>query len=296
MKNVLIAGATGHLGSYLLGELKDYHNVLGLSKSGNIKDGALKIDLTNEYKTKSFAKSCQNFDVLIFLVGLAHSKGESKQYPIFRKMNVNTLKNLLSSLEKEKKLPSIIIYTSTISVYGEELRTNHYIENSKTNPKSPYGKTKLEAERYLLKYYHSASYILRLAPIYSSKFTLNLKRRSELWNFNYKVGNGNKKLSLCNIKNLKYAIDGIIERNVPQGIYNLADEKPYTFNNIIDLRKRKVVIRLPNFFVLFIFLIGKYFKNIFLKENSIKLLSNNIYPSNKIREYLKLPFNLTNLP
>tara|TARA_Y100000591_G_C21818579_1_gene692212 strand:+ start:296 stop:1186 length:891 start_codon:yes stop_codon:yes gene_type:complete len=295
LKNILIAGATGHLGSYLLGELKDYHNTLGLSKSGNTKDGALKIDLTNEYKTKSFAKSCQNFDVLIFLVGLAHSKGEFKQYPFFRKINVTTLKNLLSSLERQKKLPSIIIYTSTISVYGEELGTSHYIEDSKLNPKSPYGKTKSEAERYLLEYYQNSSYILRLAPIYSSKFTLNLKRRSELWNFNYKVGNGNKKLSLCNIKNLKYAIDGIIEGNVPKGIYNLSDEKPYTFNNIIDLRKKKVVIRLPNFFVLFTFFIGKYFKNVFLRENSIKLLSDNIYPSNKIREFLKLPFNITNL-
>jgi len=32
--------------------------------------------------------------------------------------------------------------------------------------------------------------------------------------------------------------------------------------------------------------------NIFLKENATKLISDNIFPSNKIRQYVELPYKL----
>ena len=44
-----------------------------------------------------------------------------------------------------------------------------------------------------------------------------------------------------------------------------------------------------------IYYYGKLFGNIFLHENTIKLLTDNIYPSTKIESFVELPFMLNDL-
>ena len=70
---------------------------------------------------------------------------------MFKSINYNTLSNLVVALEKKSKMPDKIIFASTISVYGEKLNIDVYHENSSLNPKSPYAKTKVMAEKYLRK-------------------------------------------------------------------------------------------------------------------------------------------------
>ena len=41
-----------------------------------------------------------------------------------------------------------------------------------------------------------------------------------------------------------------------------------------------------------LYVVGKMMNNIFLKENATKLISDNIFPSDKIREYIELPNTL----
>ena len=53
----------------------------------------------------------------------------------------------------EKKEPKQIIYASSISVYGEKINLDIYDENIKESPTTPYGITKLESEKFLLKKY-----------------------------------------------------------------------------------------------------------------------------------------------
>ena len=106
-----------------------------------------------------------NCDVLIFLVGLAHKKGNGKDINEFKKINKNTLVNLISEL-KENKLPLKIIYGSTVSVYVEKIDQEIYFEDSIKLPYSSYGITKLFAEEYLFKHFSSQSWILRFSPVY----------------------------------------------------------------------------------------------------------------------------------
>jgi hypothetical protein len=51
----------------------------------------------------------------------------------------------------------------------------------------------------------------------------------------------------------------------------------------------KWIIRIPAFLVKGLYYIGKMMNNIFLKENATKLISENVFPSDKIREYIDLP-------
>ena len=49
-------------------------------------------------------------NAFIFLVGLAHKKGKGKELGEFRRINNQTLVNLLSKLDEKNKLPERIIF------------------------------------------------------------------------------------------------------------------------------------------------------------------------------------------
>jgi len=196
MKNILLAGANGFIGSFLYNRLNKDYSITALDYSKElIKDNFFPLDLTKEEDVKTFAKKSPKCDALIFLVGLAHKKGKRQEFREFQSINKQTLVNLLSILEAKNKLPDKILFASTISVYGEKINQNVYNEDSDTKPFSPYAITKLEAEEYLLNNFSNQSWILRFAPVYASNFQLNINRRTKTSVGFYKVGSGSKKLS-----------------------------------------------------------------------------------------------------
>jgi len=284
--NILIAGNTGVIGSYLTDQLS-YNNCSTIDSDV--------LDLTSKQQSIDYAKKSIKYNVLIFLVGLAHSKGKNKNYNNFELINYSTLFNLLSSFNRHNKIPDKIIFASTISVYGEKVNNNIYDESIMPDPYSPYAKTKLLAEKYLIQNYGSQSWILRFAPVYSNKFKLNIDRRTKIGKLFYRVGNGSKKLSICNINNINSAIDGIINNLIPAGVYNISDNTSYNYNELLKWQGASFTIRVPKIIVQFLFYCGKLFRNIFLQENTIKLFTDNIYPNNKIRSFIKLPYVLNDL-
>ena len=294
--NFLIAGSTGYIGSKLYSQLSDIDYTCSIDyNSGKIEKNFTKLDLIDINQVNRYAENCVKFDVLIFLVGLAHKKGKGKELSQFRNINKQTLVNLLSILEEKNKLPDKIIFASTISVYGEKLNQTVYTEDSDKNPFSPYAVTKLESEEYLLKHYSDKSWILRFAPVYSSDFLLNINRRIRMRNRHYRVGKGVRKFSLCNIENIKTVIFEIINGNVPAGIYNLSDSKEYSYNELLKKQQAKWILPIPKFIIKMAYVFGKVTGNIFLKENAVKLLTDNVYPSNKIRSHVNFSATLNNI-
>jgi nucleoside-diphosphate-sugar epimerase len=164
LHNIILAGSNGFIGSHLYSQLEEHSVTLIDYGNGPAENFFINLDLTNINQVNDFADNCDHFDVLIFLVGLAHAKGKGKDLPEFKKINYQTLVNLLSALKSNNKLPNKIIFASTISVYGEKLHQNVYNEESDKNPFSPYAVTKLEAEQYLLDNFDEKSWILRFAP------------------------------------------------------------------------------------------------------------------------------------
>ena len=291
--SILLAGANGMIGSFLYNRFNKNYSITALDYSkGSIEDNFFSLDLTQEADVKTFAEKSPKCYALIFLVGLAHKKGKGQELDEFRRINKQTLVNLLSALEVQGKLPNKIIFASTISVYGEKLNQNIYNEDSEKNPFSPYAVTKLEAEEFLLEHYEKQSWILRFSPVYAPNFQLNINRRTKLGGRFYKVGRGTKKLSLCNLENIGCAIQGIIEDKVPAGIYNISDAKDYTYNDLLNYANGKWTLPIPRFLVKGLYIMGKMMNNIFLKENATKLISDNIFPSDKIRQYIELPYAL----
>ena len=103
---ILIAGGSGLIGSFLYQKLKKQVFVTSINDS-NYFGGKnfVNLDLTNKIETMNFSKVTDRFDILIFLVGLAHSKGKGKDLSKFKKINYQTLVNLLSALDSSSKIP-----------------------------------------------------------------------------------------------------------------------------------------------------------------------------------------------
>ena len=289
MLRLLIAGGNGHIGSYLSSCFKNDIDITSIDFTTNRpQKNSYFLDLTMLEQVKYFVDQHEKFNALIFLVGLAHEKGKGADLPIFTEVNYQTLINLLSSLKSAGKMPEKIIFSSTISVYGERKSHDVYVEESTKNPVSPYAVTKLMAEKYLLTNFKDRAWIMRLSPVYSSSFMLNISRRTKYRERFYKVGNGTAKLSLCNLNNIVGVIDGIFKDSVPNGVYNISDPIDYCYDDLIKIMGGKEIIRIPRALVKLSYLVGKLSGNIFLKENSVKLLTDNTFSSDKIGAFVNL--------
>lgn len=293
---ILLTGVNGFIGSNIYKELKSKHEVLGISRSKDSKicNQYISCDLTDRDKLKEVLKQHSDIDVIIHCAALAHNKGNDLSFDRFQKVNYGVTKDLIDLSNEYLNLKQFI-FLSTISVYGERMDKSVYVETDECYPKSPYAVAKKKSEEYIKENCKCDYYMLRLAPVYSDEFKLNIQRRTEMKGFNYIVGNGSNKLSLCNIKNIVDAVTNIINGNVDKNeIYNISDEKEYTFKNMLDVNNvSKFNLFIPKFAINILYRINKVtIKKQFIDENSIKLVSDNIYSSNKIRKNIELKYKL----
>ncbi|MGL5641852.1 MAG: NAD-dependent epimerase/dehydratase family protein, partial [Paraclostridium sp.] len=236
---ILITGVNGFIGSNIYNGLKDNHEILGISQSkkSNKCDNYICCDLTDKEKLEKVIKEHKDIDVIVHCAALAHNKGNDLSKEKFMKVNYEVTKYLVDLSNEYLKLKHFI-FLSTISVYGEKMDKDVYIESDECYPKSPYAVAKKKSEEYIEGNCRSSYYMLRLAPVYSDEFRLNIQRRTEMKGFNYIVGSGSNKLSLCNVKNIVVAVNQIIDGYViPNEIYNVSDNKVYSFKNMLDINK-----------------------------------------------------------
>lgn len=293
---ILITGVYGIVGSYLCEKLKNNHEIIGIGrkKEYNNCDKYYSCDITDKYALRKILSNNKDLDIIIHCAALAHNKGNDLSKERFMKVNYEATKHLLDLSNEILELKNFI-FISTISVYGESLEKSLYTEEDNCNPRSPYAVAKKMSEDYIKDNYNSNYTILRLAPVYSEKFKLNIERRSILNGIPYRVGNGKQRLSLCNIKNIYQAIKYIIQNsNVENNnIYNISDERVCDFNDLLSFIGRKPKIKIPIFFLKSFNIINKIIlKNQFINENTIKLISDNIYSSDKINRKIRMKYNI----
>ena len=285
--NLLIAGASGFIGSSLMEPLSKIGEIFTIGREKGKLKNHCKINFNNQEEIENYFSSAPKFDALVYFIGLAHNKGNKNNLDEHIFVNQTILERIIRSLKKHQNNNYLkIVFSSTISVYGEQYGKKIYDEDQLLAPCSPYAISKKSAEDFLLKYHKSNSWILRYAPVYSDKFMLNINRRTKVGNFFFKIGNGKSRLSLCNVQNIEISILSILKDKIPNGVYNISDYKIYNYNDLLNVQKVKNLIRIPTFLIYILYLISKVLKINSLKENSVKLLTDNIYPSSKLNEYI----------
>ncbi|MCK5097988.1 MAG: NAD-dependent epimerase/dehydratase family protein, partial [Desulfobacteraceae bacterium] len=233
------------------------------SKFVSVKGDITEIDLLD--------KLCKGYkpDIIIHCAGIAHQRFSSVNLDEYHLVNSYATENLAKAAIKAN--PDVyFMFLSSISVYGEDRIKGIVSENDVCNPSSDYAKSKLDAEKRLIKLYDAGLLkkldILRLAPVYDSEWALNLDRR--VFAFKklayIKFGSGEQEMSAVSRQNLvdfiKYRVNQAkdsTQDNSHYNIFNVCDHEPYKFTEIIRVFKRsehqpdRLVLCIPLVFVWF---------------------------------------------
>lgn len=147
---ILVTGATGMLGYDLCKVLAEKNNVVGLSRGKQIVRGGLpgldfvKADITDKKGLTDLILKYRP-DLIVHSAAIADVDFCELNPDVAFNVNTEGTKNVADAAEKTG---SYLIYISTDYVF-DGIKNSPYAEDDEPNPISVYGRSKLEAERYI---------------------------------------------------------------------------------------------------------------------------------------------------
>lgn len=264
---IQITGASGFVGKNLLKYL-----------AGNLEP----------VKVKDSQTFIVNADVVIHLAGLAHNKLGTISKEKYISVNTELTKRVYNSFLCSTATK--FIFLSSVKAISDDY-VGVITEQTPESPKTDYGLSKLSADRYILSRelpFGKSVYILRPSLITGPGVKGNLRR---LYNFSkspfsWVLSSINNKRSYCNILNLSFVIQELINRHdIEGGIYLIADDEPLSTPELINLFSNK---KNSNKFLLFISMVFikvglgfEYLINTTSNFKMLRTLSENYLISNK---------------
>jgi len=270
MKKILITGATGFIGSFLVEKAikSGFEVYAGIRLNSNIqifKDKQVKFLELDFANIKGLIQQLSQirFDFIIHNAGITQSLHKAEFY----KVNYQYTRNFIEALIETGNIPEKFIYTSSLAAFGPgNPNTNIPICNEDVpNPVTSYGKSKLMAEEYIKSISDFPYIILRPTAVYGPR-EKNLLTVFKTINMGLEPYLGFKKqhVSFIFIHDLVDVFFKIIESDVCKKEYFISDGNDYStedLNQLIRyyLRKRTFKIRIPLFLVrVFAFISGLF--------------------------------------
>lgn len=283
---IIITGATGFVGKNLTQYLTTKSDtVIPLS----IRNGDYQLDNTA--------------DAVIHLAGKAHDTKNTSDNNEYYRVNTDLTIALF-----DKFLQSDIkdfIFFSSVKAAADSVEGT-LTEDSKANPQTAYGKSKLKAETYLLsKQLPSNKRLIIIRPCMihgeGNKGNLNLLYQVVKYSVPWILAAYENRRSFISIDNLNYVIYEILNHpEIPSGIYNIADDKPMSTNALITLiaesiNKKPRLLKIPKFAISQMAKIGDKAHLPLNTERLQKLTESYVVSNQKIKQSLgieTLPFTV----
>lgn len=179
-----------------------------------------------------------NSDVIIHLAGKAHDTSNTSEEGDYFKVNRDlTIKLFDQFLRSEVK---DFFYFSSVKATADRI-DGILDENHQSDPKTSYGKSKLEAENYIINQplpEGKRLFIIRPCMIHGpgNKGNLNLLYKVVEKGIPWPLAAFHNQRSFLSVDNLNYLIcEMLSNKNVPSGIYNFADDKSLSTNELIEV-------------------------------------------------------------
>lgn len=282
---VFITGISGFIGSNLEKYLSEDYIVQGVSR--NINQITIGYNDLND-------EALNNSKAIIHLAGKAHDiKGkvnESEYYEVNTDLTIKLFDSFLrSSCE-------IFVFVSSVKAVADEV-SGELLEETLPNPISIYGKSKLKAEKHILKNtpVHKRVYILRPSMVHgpNNKGNLNLLYSLVSKGIPYPFGSYNNERSFLSVSNFNYVIKKLIDNKVASGVYNIADDEPLSTKEIVNIigniaGRKGYILNIPKVLVELIGKIGDVFPFPLSSDKIKKITGNYIVSNKKIKEVLKI--------
>ncbi|MDH5681881.1 MAG: NAD(P)-dependent oxidoreductase, partial [Spirochaetota bacterium] len=240
MNKVLVTGGTGFVGSHIVKQLaqKGFELFCSIRKNSDIK-------LLQTLSTKLFEVDWNDKRQLTDIVGkvdyIIHCAATTSAISESQYHDGNVIPTVaLLEAAKEKRNIKRFIFISTQAAAGPSDGEKPLTEDSDCHPISDYGKTKLIAEREVLKYQHDFPVsILRPCSIYgpaSTEFHPLFKLvKSHLA---VVIGDGRNKVNMISVIDFVEVVLRCLELDHPTGsVYFVTDGQEYDWNTIFRTAK-----------------------------------------------------------
>ena len=281
---ITITGSKGFVGANLHGYLKLFHELHSISVRYQPNQN---FDLTT--------------DAIIHLAGKAHDLKKISQPQEYYEANFKLTKQVFDSFLLSDA--SVFIFMSSVKASADEVKDILTEENS-PNPKTHYGISKLQAENYILNQQLPEGkrvYIIRPCMIHGpgNHGNLNLLYTIVKKGFPWPLAAFENQRSFLSIDNLCFVIQELLNRNdIPSGIYNVADDKPLSTNELIGLisksqNKLQKTLAIPKKLIFLLAKIGDVLHLPLNSERLQKLTDSYLVSNDKIVKAIGKPFPIS---
>ncbi|MFQ3214308.1 MAG: UDP-glucose 4-epimerase [Marivirga sp.] len=255
MKNILITGGAGYIGSALAEQLlqneeaekvvifdnlsrNNYHFFLGSAFPNKHKISFVDGELLDSRKLK---KALAGIDTVVHLAAKVTTPFADADPHYFEQVNHWGTAELVYAVEESQVKQ--FIYASSVSVYGSSSEMIH--EGHPPNPRTIYGISKMRGEEHVARLMDKMNtQILRLGNVYgyshAVRFDAVINRFMFDANFNNRIainGDGKQYRPFIAIHKLKGLLEQIIfNGSIPSGHYNIVDQN-FQVLDIVDVLK-----------------------------------------------------------
>lgn len=244
---ILVTGGSGFIGSHLCETFSSRFEVTGTYHRHMPGEGTVrweKVDLLDAVGLERLVDRVAP-DVIIHCAGIKRGPLLGGGGDLCTRVNGAATESL-GAVSGRANPGVFFIYLSSVSVYGSWKGSGFLGEEAPCHPRAPVGLSKLHGEKKLRSLAERGHLrhvmVLRLAPCYDRQWTRNLERRAMIpGGLSYvRWGSGNQRMSALARGNVSDWLGFVLsnrERFGGFGVFNLCDEKPYSFNEIIEAFK-----------------------------------------------------------
>ncbi len=228
----LITGIGGFVGKNLFKSLNQSHTVFGLDISSS--EDLSKASIFNWSQLESLPVS----QTIIHLAGKAHDTSNTSRAQEYFDVNLGLTQKIFDYFLQSRS--EKFVFFSSVKAVADSVVGPFLSEETNPNPLTPYGQSKLEAEKYILSKHlpnDKKIHILRPCMIHGpgNKGNLNLLYKIVKSGYPWPLGAFENKRSFLSIENLVFVLKKIIETDIASGIYNVADDECLSTNQLIQL-------------------------------------------------------------
>ena len=318
---LLITGVHGFVGGNLVKALSKDNIIYGLDIISPLKEG---INFTFGWDNLDDGQ-IPDVDAIIHLAGKAHDTKNQATADVYFKVNTELTKKVFDYFLAHESIKKFVFF-STAKAAADKV-DGILTEDVIPSPVGPYGESKIAAENYILskfKEFNGLSslredplepleqlehlkptskdvYIFRPCMIHGpgNKGNLNLLYNVVKKGIPWPLGAFENRRTFTSIENICFAVNGVLTKDVPTGIYNMGDDEALSTNELIEeicksLGKKAHIWKLPKGLMNGAAKVGGWLHLPLNPERLRKLTENYVSSNDKIKKALgieKMPVN-----
>jgi len=270
---ILITGVHGFVGSNLVKTLSKVHTLYGLDIISPLKEG---VRFTFSWDFLDKPNEIPDVDAIIHLAGKAHDTRNQAAADVYFKVNTELTKKVFDYFLAHESIKKFVFF-STAKAAADKVG-GILTEDVVPSPIGPYGESKIAAENYILSKFKEFNglrslredplepleqlehlkptskdvYIFRPCMIHGpgNKGNLNLLYNVVRKGIPWPLGAFENRRTFTSIENICFAVNGVLTKDVPSGIYNMGDDEALSTNELIEeicksLGKKAHIWKLP---------------------------------------------------